>query len=80
MIHSIKLWRTLIIRGFPGGSGGKEYACDAGYPGLILSQEDPLEKGMVTHSRILAGEFHGQRSLVGHSPWVTKIQTQQFNY
>ena len=25
--------------------------------------EDPLEKGMATHSRILAGEFPGQRSL-----------------
>ena len=32
-----------------------------------LSQEDPLEKEMATHSRILDGEPHGQRSLVGHS-------------
>ena len=31
--------------------------------------ENPLEKGMATHSSILAGEFHGQRSLVGYSPW-----------
>ena len=28
-----------------------------------LGQEDPLERGMATHSSILAGEFHGQRSL-----------------
>ena len=34
-----------------------------------LAQEDPLEKRMATHSSILPGEFHGQRSLVGHSPW-----------
>ena len=34
-----------------------------------LDQEDFLEKKMTTHSRILAGEFHGQRSLVGYSPW-----------
>jgi len=54
VIHSIKLWRTLIIRGFPGGSDGKESACDAGDPGFILSWEDPLEKGMVTHCSILA--------------------------
>ena len=27
-----------------------------------LDQEDPLEKGMATHSSILAGEFHGQRN------------------
>ena len=35
-------------------------------------QEDPLEKGMVTHSSILAGECHGQRSLAVYSPWVCK--------
>ena len=28
-----------------------------------LGQEDPLEKGMATHSGILAWEFHGQRIL-----------------
>ena len=28
----------------------------------------PLEKGMATHSSILAGESHGQRSLVGYGP------------
>ena len=31
-------------------------------------QEDPLEEGMATHSRILAWKSHGQRSLVGYSP------------
>ena len=34
----------------------------------FLGQEDPLEKGMATHSSILAGEFHGQRILAGYSP------------
>ena len=29
--------------------------------------ENPLEKGMATHSSILAGEFRGQRSLAGYS-------------
>ena len=34
-----------------------------------LDQEDPLEKGMATHSSILAmEEFHGQRILAGYSP------------
>ena len=33
-----------------------------------LGQEDPLEKGMATHSRILPEEFQGQRSLVGYNP------------
>ena len=33
-----------------------------------LSWKDPLEKGMATHSSILAWRIHGQRSLVGYSP------------
>ena len=33
-----------------------------------LDWEDPLEEGMAIHSSILAGESHGQRSLVGYSP------------
>ena len=33
-----------------------------------LGWEDPLEKGMATHSSILPGESHGQRGLVGYSP------------
>ena len=39
-----------------------------------LGQEDPLGKGMTTHSSIvlLPGEFHGQRSLVGYNPWGLK--------
>ena len=34
-----------------------------------LGQEDPLEEGMATHCNILAWRIHGQRSLVGSSPW-----------
>ena len=37
-----------------------------------LGQEDPLEKGMATHSIILAWRIHGQRSLMGYSPWGHK--------
>ena len=37
-----------------------------------LSREDPLEKGMATHSSILALEIPWQRSLVGYSPWGHK--------
>ena len=37
-----------------------------------LGWEDPLEEGMATHSNILAGESHGQRSLVEYSPWGRK--------
>ena len=38
----------------------------------LLGGEDPLEKGTATHSSILPGESHGQRSRAGHSPWVRK--------
>ena len=36
---------------------------------LSLQGEDPPEKGMATHSCILAWKIHGQRSLAGYSPW-----------
>ena len=32
-----------------------------------LGREDPLEEGMGTHSSVLAGESHGQRSQEGYS-------------
>ena len=55
--------------GFPGGSDGKESACDAGDPGLIPSQgRCPREGNGREDSIFLPGEFHGQRSLVGYSP------------
>ena len=37
-----------------------------------LGQEDPLEKEMAIYSSTLPGKFHGQRSLVGYSPWGCK--------
>ena len=37
-----------------------------------LGQEDPLEEEMPTHSSILAGKSHGQRNLMGYSPWGGK--------
>ena len=37
-----------------------------------LGQEDPLENEMTTHPVFLPGESHGQRSLVGCSPWGGK--------
>ena len=44
--------------GFPGGSDGKASACSAGDVEMqvqSLRRDDPLEKGMATHSSILAG-------------------------
>ena len=50
-------------------------AGEAGDGGLVqcLGQEDPLEEQIATHSSILdSKESHGQRSLVGYSPWDCK--------
>ena len=38
-----------------------------------LGQEDPLEEEMATHSSILLGQSHGQRGLVGYSPWGCRV-------
>ena len=43
--------------GFPGGSDGKESACNARDMSSIPGWEDTLEKGMATHFSILAWEI-----------------------
>ena len=64
-------WATelnwLCYMGFPGGSDGKESACDAGDIDLI-----PWRKEWLPTPVFLPGESHGQRSLVGYSPWGCK--------
>ena len=51
-------------RGFPGGPVNKETTCNTGDSGLILGQEDLLEKEMATFSQYSClGKSHGQRSL-----------------
>ena len=42
-----------LSTGFSGGSDDKESTSNAGDPGLIMNQEDPLEKGMESHLSIL---------------------------
>ena len=39
-----------------------------------LGREDPQKKGLATHSSILAEELHGQRSLMGYSPWIHRVE------
>ena len=38
-----------------------------------LGQEDPLEKGIAITPVLLPGKSHGQRSLVGYSPWGRRV-------
>ena len=56
----------------PGGSDGKESACSARDLGSIPGLGRSPEEGMATHSSILAGKSHGERSLAGYSPWSCK--------
>ena len=53
--------------GFPGGSDGKERACNAGDLGSIPCCEDPLEEGNLLQYSCLEN-LQGQRNLAGCSP------------
>ena len=58
--------------GFPTGSDCKDSVAVKETLVQSLGREDPLEKGMAAHPSILAGEFHGQKSPPGYSPWGSK--------
>ena len=61
--------------GFPGGSDGKESACNAGDPASIPGLGRNLEKGMATHSSILAWRIPMDREAWWATVhWVTKSQ------
>ena len=54
-------------RGFPGGSDGKESACNAGDPGSIPASGRCPGEGNSNPLQHSHGKSHGQRSLAGHS-------------
>ena len=53
--------------GFPGGSGGKESACNAGDVVDPWVGKVPWRREWLSTPVFLHGEFHGQRRLVGDS-------------
>ena len=57
---------TLVVKNLAANAG------DLGGAGSILESGRRWKEGMTTHSRILAGESHGQRSLAGYNPWRHK--------
>ena len=66
-----------VFLGFPGGSDGKESACNAGDLGLVPELEDPLEEGMETHSSFLAWRIPMDRGAwLAPVHGVSKSQTQ----
>ena len=65
---------TPVFLGIPGGSDGKESACNAGNLGSVPELERFPGGGQVFHSSILPGEFHELFHI------VTKIQTQLIDF
>ena len=78
MIRTTKWYKkrlliSIINEGFPGGSDGKESACNAGDLGSIPGLgRFPWRRAWQPTPLFLPGGSHGQRSLVGCSPWVRK--------
>ena len=66
-------WLSTNYLGLSGGSAGKESACIGRDLGLIPGLgRSPAEGNGNPLPVFLPGEFHGQRSLVGYSPWGHK--------
>ena len=63
------LEELMLLKDFPGGSEVKNPPARQEMQVQSLSQKYPLEKEMATHSSILPGKSHGQRSMTGYSPW-----------
>ena len=62
----------LYLPDFPGGSDGKVSVYNVETWVRSLGLEDLLEKEMAIHSSTIAWKSHGQKSLVGYSPWGRK--------
>ena len=65
------------LTGFPGGAGGKELACQwrsskrCGFNSWV--RKIPWQRAWQPTPVVLPGESHGQRSLVGYSPWGHRV-------
>ena len=63
----------ILKQGLPGGSDGKESPCQGSRPGFdSWVGKIPWRRERQSTPVFLPGEFHGQRSLVGYSPWGLK--------
>ena len=66
----------VLHEGFPGGTSGKEPACQCrrhkrrGFNAWV--RKIPWRRAWQPTPILLPGESHGQRSLVGYSPWGCK--------
>ena len=88
LLSSSKLQKHLLeLPWLPRWLSGKESACSAGGEETqvrSLGQEDPLEKGMATHSSILAWRIHMDRTWQATVHGVAKsrmrLSSQHFEF
>ena len=78
-MFSLGLVKYLAVKGFPGGASGKESACQwrrhrrckrRGSDPWVMKKR--MEREWLPTPVFLPGEFHGQRSRAGYSPWGRK--------
>ena len=61
-----------LYEGVPGGVSDKEPACQCRRCGFNpWVRKTPWRRAWLPTPLFLPGEFQGQRSLAGYSPWVT---------
>ena len=73
-LHNLFHLLSSSQRAFPGGSAGKESACNAGDLGLIPGfGRFPGEGTVYATPVFLPGKFHGKRSLVGYRSWDHRV-------
>ena len=82
------IWTSFAVNycdlwGFPGGSDDKASACNAGGPGFNpWVGKIPRRRKWQPTLIFLPGESHGQRTLIGYSPWGRKESdmTEQLHF
>ena len=67
----------VCLCGLPVSSAGKESTCNVGDWVLSLGQEDSLEKGMATHSSILAWRIPGTEEPGGLQSMGSELNTTE---
>ena len=79
--HIFECWNFLErLKGFQGGTSGKEPACHCrrrGRHGFGLGLEEPLQKEMAAHSSVLAWWIPWTEDLAGCSPWGHKTEAAE---
>ena len=89
-LHSLERMKPLFLAGldfrlgFPAGASSKEPACQCRRQKRckfdLWVKKIPWRRTRQPTPVSLPGESHGQRSLVGYSPWGHKNQTRLSNY